>query len=134
MHHIRRTILFVRGRLGEVTYDENHPDDLAPDNLPFLLRLNGRNIGVARLDLKGDNAVMRLVAIDAGEQARGHGRVLNALIEDEAKGRGLKTLLVNAAPTAVGFYEKTGWERFTWNASELAGIASDCIQMRKRLD
>ena len=40
---------------------------------------------------------------------------------------------VNAAGTAMGYYEKTGWHRHVWDASELVDLASDCIQMRKLL-
>jgi hypothetical protein len=42
-------------------------------------------------------------------------------------------LKVNAVPTAVGFYEKTGWLRQIWGPAELAGIAADCVQMVKTI-
>ena len=43
----------------------------------------------------------------------------------------LKQMRVNAAPDAVGFYEKTGWHEESWDPEELVGIASNCIQMVK---
>jgi GNAT superfamily N-acetyltransferase len=132
-HDIRRSELFeARGRYG--IYDANHPDDANPGNEPLLLWLDGRPIGTARLDSFGDGlGVMRLVAIRAPEQGRGHGRKLDEMVEQRAHARGMHTLYVNAAPTAVGFYERTGWTRYVWSEEELAGIAADCVQMRKQI-
>lgn len=132
LHHIRRTVLFAPGR-HPVAYDENHPDDRTAGNLPFLLLLDGRPVGVVRLDLRGETAVVRLVAVAEGEQRRGHGRMLNLLVEAEARQRGVKALRVNAAPEALGYYEKMGWRRTNWDESELVGLAKDCIQMSKEL-
>jgi GNAT superfamily N-acetyltransferase len=73
------------------------------------------------------------VAIAIDVQRRGHGRAPSALVENYARRLGLKTLLVNADPEAVGFYEKTGWEACIWDEAELTGIASDCKQMSKAL-
>ena len=132
-HAIRRQELFeARGRHG--MYDENYPDEYMPDKHHYLLKLDGRPLGTTRLDIRGDGAcVFRLVAITADAQGAGHGRVLGRMVEDWARAYGAHTALVNAAPTAVGYYEKTGWERHVWDASELTSIASDCIQMRKAL-
>jgi N-acetylglutamate synthase-like GNAT family acetyltransferase len=132
-HDIRRTELFERkGRHG--VYDPNHPHDLDPRNEPLLLRVDGRAVGTVRLDNFGDGTgCVRLVAITAAEQGRGHGRKMEEMVEALARGRGIQTLYVNAAPTAVGFYERTGWSRFTWNAEELTGVAAGCVQMRKQI-
>lgn len=132
LHHIRRTVLFAPGR-HSVEYDESHPDDRIEGNIPYLLDLEDRAVGVARIDYRDNIAVVRLVAIVESEQGKGHGRQLNAMIEAEAKKHGVQTLRVNAAPGAVGFYEKMGWQRASWNASELIGIAKDCVQMTKTL-
>ncbi|WP_420962124.1 GNAT family N-acetyltransferase [Brucella sp. IR073] len=132
MHAIRRAVLFAPGRLS-IAYDENHPDDRAAGNVPYLLLLDERPIGVVRLDYRGEVATVRLVAITAEEQGRGHGRMLEALVTDAAKRRGVRILQVNAAPDAVGYYEKTGWRRASWDPSELRGIAANCIQMTKHL-
>jgi N-acetylglutamate synthase-like GNAT family acetyltransferase len=132
MHDIRRGVLFTPER-HSIDYDENHPDDRAEQNVPFLLLLDSRPIGVVRLDLRGAIAIVRLVAVIASEQRRGHGRKLNTLIEAECRRRGVTTLRVNAAPDAVGYYEKMGWQRAAWDSNELVGLAADCIQMIKRL-
>jgi hypothetical protein len=46
---------------------------------------------------------------------------------------GMQTLYVNAASEAVGYYRALGWEPYEWDRSQLTGIASNCVQMRKNL-
>ncbi len=130
-HDIRRTELFERkGRHG--VYDPNHPHDRDPRNEPLLLRLGGRPVGTVRLDNFGDGTgCVRMVAVIEVEQGRGHGRELSRLVDELARSLGIHTLYVNAAPEAVGFYEKGGWVRHVWDPVELAGIAEACVQMRK---
>ena len=132
-HAIRRQELFeARGRHG--VYRENYPDEHSPDKHHYLLKLDGRPLGTTRLDIRDDGTcVFRLVAVAAAEQGRGHGRVLARMVEARARAFGARTAFVNAAPTAVGYYEKTGWLRYTWDAAELLGVGSDSIQMRKQL-
>lgn len=132
-HAIRRAELFeARGRYG--IYNPNYPDEYSPEKHHYLLTLDGKPLGTTRLDVRGDgSAVFRLVAIAAAEQGKGHGRVLSRMVEERAQAFGARTLLVNAARTAIGYYEKTGWHRHEWDASELVDLASDCIQMRKLL-
>lgn len=132
-HAIRRVGLFeAKGRFG--VYNDKHPDDTADFAHPLLLKHGGRAVGTARLDVFGDGrGAIRLVAVSVQQQGRGHGRVMEALVADRARTLGLHTLLVNAAADAVGFYEKTGWERFDWDPGELVNIAAACIQMRKLL-
>ncbi|KQT44788.1 hypothetical protein ASG47_15250 [Devosia sp. Leaf420] len=132
-HAIRRQELFeAKGRFG--VYNDKHPDDLADFAHPYLLKKDGRALGTVRLDLFGEGkAAVRLVAITRDAQGAGHGRVMEQLLTDRARALGVHTLLVNAAAEALGFYEKTGWERFEWDRDELVGIAESCIQMRKLL-
>ena len=135
MHAIRRATLFVAGRHAiPIVYDDQHPDDRKPGNQCFLFLLDGRPIGVTRLDRRGaDGGVVRLVAIAPDIQRAGHGRAMGAMVEDVARARGMTRLVINAAGTATGFYERTGWFPFGWDAAELAGIASHCVQMAKPL-
>ncbi|MBU1333991.1 MAG: GNAT family N-acetyltransferase [Alphaproteobacteria bacterium] len=130
-HAIRRQELFeARGRFG--IYDPNYPGERLPGMHPYLLKLDGRPLGTTRLDIREDGtAIFRLVAITASEQGRGHGRVLSRLVEERARAFGAQMLFVNAADTAVGYYEATGWRRHIWDERELVGIASSCIQMCK---
>lgn len=134
MHHLRRTTLFSPDRSRRLpTYDENHPDDRAPDKVPYLLIADGAPIGMVRLDFRGPTAVVRLVAVATELTRQGHGTVLDRLVAETARARGVETLVVNSAPDAVGFYEKCGWQRHVWDADELVGSAADCVQMRKAL-
>ena len=132
-HAIRRQELFEgKGRHG--VYDENYPGEREPNMHHYLLKLDGRPIGTTRLDVRDDgSAIFRLVAITAAEQGRGHGRTMERLVEERARVFGASVLYVNAADTAVGFYQSTGWHDHVWDASELVGIASTCQQMRKLL-
>lgn len=132
-HDIRRRELFeARGRHG--IYNPNYPDEYSPEKHHYLLKHDGRPVGTTRLDIRGDgSAVFRLVAIAAQEQGKGHGRVLSQMAQQRAEGFGASTLVVNAARTAVGYYEKTGWHTYEWDPSELVDLAADCIQMRKLL-
>ena len=133
MHDIRRRVLFAQGRHAGVDYDENHPDDRAEGQVPHILMLDEEPIGVARLDLKGDHAIVRLVAITPEQQRNGYGELMDSMLAEKARALGARQLRVNAAPDAVGFYEKTGWREESWNPEELTGIASTCVQMVKDL-
>jgi GNAT superfamily N-acetyltransferase len=132
-HEIRRVILFEdRGRYG--VYDENHPDEHLPDHHPLLLKFYGSAIGTARIDnFNNGTGAIRLVSILKSEQGKGHGRVLSRMVEDFAKSIGIKTLYVNAAPEAVGYYERLNWKPHMWDSAELTGISQRCIQMLKTL-
>ena len=135
MHDIRRATLFAPSRHDEsIVYDENHADDRDPANQCFLLLLDGRPIGVARLDRRGDDeGVVRLVAIAPDQQRRGHGRAMGELVDAAARSRGMHKLLINAHESAVGFYERTGWRAQSWDPGELSGIATHCVQMSKAI-
>ena len=134
MHDIRRRVLFAPGRHAtEIVYDAAHPDDRAESNVPHLLMLDEQPIGVARLDLKGDHAVVRLVAILPEHQRNGFGDIMDKMLTEKSWELGVKQMRVNAAPDAVGFYEKTGWHKESWDPEELVGIASNCVQMVKSL-
>ena len=131
-HSLRRRVLWERR--GLTKYDDNHADEYRPDNHPLLLKLNGRVIGTVRLDEFGSaTGAVRLVAIEPGLQGQGHGRVLSEHVENYARRLGITKLYVNAAPEAVGYYEKLGWEPEVWDKGELVGIASHCRQMSKQI-
>ncbi|MEL4073460.1 GNAT family N-acetyltransferase [Ochrobactrum sp. GPK 3] len=132
IHKIRSEVLFDGFDDGFI-YDENHPDDRLPGHFPFILRYDEETIGTARLDINGEIGVVRLVAIAKRYQSKGHGKVLDALIEAEGRKHNLKMLCVNAEPQAVQFYMHTGWERCLWDQAELVGLAEGCQQMIKAL-
>ena len=107
-HDIRRRVLF-EGRGLHGTYDANHPDDRKSGNHPLVLMTGKAFIGVVRVDLSGELAQLRKVAIDEVWQRQGFGRQLLALAEQFAAARGAKRVESAVAPDAVRFYEKCGY-------------------------
>ena len=131
-HAIRRDVLWTAR--GRTSYDNSHADEYLPTNHPLLLKCDGVPVGTTRLDVRGDGTgVVRLVAIRAQGQRRGHGRELSRRVEARAQQFGLTTLYVNSVETAVDYYRKTGWEPFPWDPDELTRSFAPCIQMRKHL-
>ena len=132
-HRIRREELFeARGHVG--VYDPNRPEEKFPNHIPLLLKFENRGIGTTRLDVRADGtAIVRLVAITSAEQGKGHGAELARQVENLARLKGALKLLVNAAPEALGYYERLGYVRDDWDAGELTGHAANSIQMSKRI-
>jgi GNAT superfamily N-acetyltransferase len=133
-HDIREDVLFLRRGQPPGVYDRNHPVDRYPGKTPLLLSYDDAPIGTLRLDDFGDGTGgVRLVAIAADVQGRGHGRAMLELLEERAREEGMHTLVLNAESDSVGFYEKLGWHAFSWNPAEIRALAPDCVQMRKQL-
>jgi GNAT superfamily N-acetyltransferase len=131
-HEIRKAELFDRrGRGG--AYDPHHPDERARNHYPLLLTYEGRGIATARLDVVGNgDAIVRRVAVTRAEQRKGHGRVLDEMVGQFARRRGVRRLLVNAAAEAVGYYRRIGYEPAIWSMSEPSD-GHPHVQMMKRL-
>lgn len=108
-HQIRRHVLFdLRGLSG---YDDHHPDDKKPEHLPLIFIDGDEIVGTVRLDLTGmGKAVVRTVAIVAERQRQGIGRAMMTAVETLALAHEAVRLETHAAPNAVGFYSKIGWE------------------------
>lgn len=129
-HAVRQSELFARR--PDIVYDANHPDDRTPRHFPLLLKFNGKRIGVARLDLLARGAVaMRLVAIERGEQRKGHGRALMRVFEDLARAKGAIRIFLNAHQSAVGFYERLGFVRENWVDPAAGSLGDDSGAMSK---
>lgn len=125
-HDIRRTILFEgRGRFG--VYDASHPDEHKANYFPKLLLLDGSPIGTIRIDIHGEIAHFRLVAIAESHQRRGFGHALLVLAEAFARERGATRVKVASAPDAVGFYQRSGYQ-FSGDADQ-----PDALGMAKQL-
>ena len=126
-HRIRRKVL-CEAR-GHFDYIVDGPDERKPENLPLLLKYDDEPVGTVRLDQRPDGtAIVRLVAIVAHLQRRGHGTVLMDLVEGLAATRGTTELYVHAAPDAVRFYRRLG---FTPHRFEDG--AFDSVQLHKRI-
>ncbi|WCS28902.1 GNAT family N-acetyltransferase (plasmid) [Methylobacterium sp. NMS14P] len=131
-HAIRRTVLWEdRGLSG---YDETLAEERLPNHHPLLQIFKGRGIGTTRLDdLRDGTGIVRLVAIAAPDRGQGHGRILNAKVEECAHRLGIRVLLVNAAAAAEGFYIATGWRRLVGHLPLALGRAGNCIPMQKAI-
>lgn len=124
-HQIRRAVLFG----GRTDYIENGPEESKTQNLSLLLKVRGLPLGTVRLDTKaGGKAIVRLLAIAAEVQHRGHGTELMGMVETLARDMGVSELLVHAYPIAVGFYEKIGYVQAAFEEADGPGV-----QMRKLL-
>jgi len=109
-HAIRRRVLFeVRG-LG-ATYDPNHPDEHAPGHNPLMFWDGATAVGVIRVDVAGDVAVFRRVAVREDLQRRGYGRRLLRAAEQFARAQGCSRVDSHVDPGAIGFYERCGFVR-----------------------
>jgi GNAT superfamily N-acetyltransferase len=127
-HAIRREVLFeARGLFG--VYDENRPDERAPGNHSKLLLVRGAPVGVIRIDIAGNDAIFRRVAIRQDVQRRGHGRAMLLRAEAFAAAQGCRRVLSHVAPDAVAFYEKCGFAR----ARDAAAGDDEAVFMSKRL-
>jgi N-acetylglutamate synthase-like GNAT family acetyltransferase len=132
-HAIRLAELFEAHGNGAL-YQPGHVDEHRPDHFPLLLRLDGRIVGATRIDIVAEGvAGFRGVAIIRAEQRRGHGRVLNRESEAFARRKGARKIVVNAHPTAVGYWRRLGFAPESFNPAELVGAAAVCIQMTKHL-
>ncbi|MBB3656653.1 N-acetylglutamate synthase-like GNAT family acetyltransferase [Rhizobium sp. BK650] len=124
-HEIRHHVLFG----GSEEYIRNGPEEVKAENLSLLLKFEGTPIGTVRLDQKGDNkAIVRLVAIVSNLQRQGHGTALMDQVARLALSLGIKELLVNARPSASGFYLRLGYSPFTFEPDNYGGI-----QLRKMI-
>ncbi len=107
-HHIRRHVLFELR--GFDFYDEDHPDEHREGHFPLLFSVDGVPAGTARLDVSEDGGIVRLVAIIPQLQGQGFGRTMMRAVETFAIARSISRLEVYAAPDAVPFYQKQGWQ------------------------
>src|SRR5260370_9648288 len=80
-HAIRRDSIFGLYLAGQV-YDEKHPDEFKPGNLPHVLVHGDEVVGTVRIDLLDHlRAGFRLIGIRADLQRQGHGTTLLVLAE-----------------------------------------------------
>ena len=76
----------------------------------FLALSAGEVVGTARLRVTGDGRVKaERVAVRRRLRGAGVGRALMRALEDEARGRGQRELVLNAQLPVVAFYERLGY-------------------------
>jgi GNAT superfamily N-acetyltransferase len=133
-HDIRRRVLFsMEGRINP-DYDPDHPDENKKGNYPLVLVEGETVIGTIRIDEYAESSVIfRLMAIKPDCQRKGYGRSLIELAEKFSLALGRKTVLLNADPGAVTFYEKCGFKRSEWQEENKGAWIDDTISMEKTL-
>ena len=107
-YHLRWKIL--RAPWGQAKGSEK--DDI--ERLCFhVMALTSDNIaiGVARLQYKGETeAQIRYMAVDKLFEHKGLGRELVATMERQAQKTSHTNIILDARESAIGFYQKTGYE------------------------
>ncbi|WP_224333165.1 arsenic resistance N-acetyltransferase ArsN2 [Haloprofundus halobius] len=76
----------------------------------FVAAVNGESVGVSGVELRGDAALLRSVAVETDARGTGYGRVLVATAADHAAERGIETLYL-LTETASGYFESLGFRR-----------------------
>jgi len=126
-HAIRKRVLFdLRGQ--GAAYDADHPDEHRPGHHPFVLWEGAVPIGVIRIDVHGEVATLRRVAIREDLQRRGHGRRLLQAAERFASEQGCTRVESHADPGAIGFYERCGFARVAPTAGSVAMLVSKAVR------
>ena len=119
----------LRKPLGMSLYDENM--DAEQHDVHVGAFVNGRLAGVLILTrINAAEVKMRQVAVDEATRGWNIGTEMVLFAEAYSKKNGFSTMLLNARKTAVGFYEKLGYEKI---GEEFLEINIPHFKMRKCL-
>ena len=119
----------LRIPLGMSLYDENLEKE--KDDIHIGAFIDGKVAGVLILTrLNAKDIKMRQVAVDDGLRGKNTGTKMVAFAEEHAREKGYTTMVLNARKTAVGFYEKLGYEKI---GEEFPEINIPHYKMRKCL-
>jgi len=119
----------LRKPLGMSLYDENLEKE--KDDIHIGAFIDGKVAGVLILTrLNAKDIKMRQVAVDDGLRGKNTGTKMVAFAEEHAREKGYTTMVLNARKTAVGFYEKLGYEKI---GEEFPEINIPHYKMRKCL-
>ena len=119
----------LRKPLGMSLYDENMEAEQHDVHVGAFI--NGMLAGVLILTrINATEVKMRQVAVDEASRRLNIGTELVLFAEEHSKKNGFSTMLLNARKTAVGFYEKLGYEKI---GEEFLEINIPHFKMRKRL-
>jgi GNAT superfamily N-acetyltransferase len=130
-HAIRRDSIFALYFAGQV-YDENHPDEFKPGNLPHVLVQGDEVVGTVRIDLLDDiRAGFRLIGVRSDRQRRGHGSTLLVLAERLVHRLGKREITINATTRSLPFYLAHGYVNGEWR--DIGPVPEQLIRVGKRL-
>ena len=109
------------------------PEDLEKEKEDVLIAAyeDDHLLGCCMLtEIAPDTVRLRQMAVKAGLQGKGIGRVLMQFAENIARDRGYKKLTMHARKTAAGFYEKLGYKL---TGEEFTEVTIPHFIMEKRL-
>lgn len=131
-HHIQRTALFMQSVEDyDLEFNDTHYPQPAK-RIQLILEFNHQPIGITTLDILNKfAAVTRSVAIEIEHQGKGHGLILETLVQHYSRSLGLRSLYVNAASEKTLFYKKAGFVPYQWDKNELVGIENGIIEQMK---
>ena len=119
----------LRKPLGMNLYDEDMEAEKHDVHVGAFI--NGTLAGVLILTrINAAEVKMRQVAVDEVSRGLNIGTEMVLFAEVHSKENGFSTMLLNARKTAVGFYEKLGYEKL---GEEFLEINIPHFKMRKRL-
>lgn len=119
-HQIRETEIFRPHNGPEFVYNREHPDEHKVKNHPKLFILKDEIIGVVRLDHSTKTRLtLRVFGFKKEFQKQGYGTNALQIIEAYAVGKGFKSIVLNAHPSAEKFYAKNGFEKEFWKGDSL---------------
>jgi ribosomal protein S18 acetylase RimI-like enzyme len=81
-------------------------------NTAYIMVVNGTTIGAAVMHWQPEDSELVYIAIGAAFQGRGYGKAAISWVIDEARQRGVKSILVGTANSSIGniaFYQKCGF-------------------------
>lgn len=110
-----------------------NPQELENERNDILLGCfdDGKLEGCCLLTQTGAKEVrLRQMAVISGLQGKGLGKALIQFAENIARDRGYKTICMHARKTALGFYEKLGYEKI---GEEFNEVTLPHYKMEKRL-
>ncbi len=102
--------------------------DVDTSPVAFLVAVDaGRVVGLAGLEAHGDAGLLRSLAVAPGHRGTGLGRALARAIEDEARARGLRHLVL-LTQTAVAFFASDGYR--TIPREDVPAAIRDTVEFR----
>lgn len=108
-HYLIRKLVFIDEQ--KVSYEEEF--DLEEKmRIPFVLYLDNKPIGAARINPKHEYAKIERVCILKEYRKHGYGYKLMEYLIDYCKALGYMEIQLGAQTTALGFYEKLGFIKF----------------------
>ncbi|MBS0634975.1 MAG: GNAT family N-acetyltransferase [Verrucomicrobia bacterium] len=111
-HQIRITQIHNR-YCPDLVYDYNDPEE--KQNHPRLFKVDGKIVGVIRIDLLQENeASFRWIAIDPAHVRQGLGTKMLTLAEEFVKEHGRTTIRIPATAQSLAFAHTLGYKEEPW--------------------